>query len=809
MATVTNTTPSTPLAGGTKGDGGINGNADIKGGGTSTSGITPPVNIPSGFTQVSTLSNDVIQTTPTSKFVWLEKTDGIRTVLLIERGHVFDVTNLDNINVVKSDLKSPKCIARTILDTEAYEGKYIVFDAIQVDGANIASDHYIQRMTKMQTFLKDVKDELPILVSAEYFALQTWDTVVKYINNYKSPRTSRIIDGVICQRVDMPYFKRGSPTGPAPVYKLKVPSMNTVDFYIRWVQEESCYYVYLYTNDYQYRTLCRKLPKINRHMQEHTGNDPYRTLPEKAYVLFASPFYNNVGRFRPRLQWDSKGYFPHCIEHANTLMQDMVREPMKYDKSIVELSFATDGWVPFRVRTDKQHSNSYYVGFSNMAVLFDPINPNQEAYFASEGSLTTNEATINIYHDCSHIIRQYMFETLFAKYRSRILDDNQREYADRRARNMGYSDVDDSGDVDRGMFPDINVGDDMDVDMPHGRWSPTIHMNDRTRGISNDVSRGIDSIYEPSQFADYIYESNAESETLADFNIHDYDDVKHVGFAILEQNMSDSNRPRSSSPRIQYHKPAASISLLDIAGGRGSDFFTYNNLGVINLFATDADRSALVKYARKRVMGSKHIRWQPLLEVTKPTPHDDTYLNVLHGFLGEDNSTLTREITSRFEYPKSGFDIIVMNYAFHYICYSKKAVEELAKMVSGLLHKSHGVFVMTYVDGDKVLSMMNGNKASVPPFTIELVDRKSTADFSAGDEDMQLVKMPLPTIDASGYRIEPLVTRKYIDIMAKHLKIVEEYHQVEAAQTYINKIANHSTATNYLGLFKATIFESL
>ena len=94
-----------------------------------------------------------------------------------------------------------------MLDTEAYDGKYIVFDAIMIDDGNVATEYYVERMSKMQQFIKDVGEELDMLVSAEYFALHSWDTLMQFIKNYKSPKTSRIIDGVICQRVDLPYFK--------------------------------------------------------------------------------------------------------------------------------------------------------------------------------------------------------------------------------------------------------------------------------------------------------------------------------------------------------------------------------------------------------------------------------------------------------------------------------------------------------------------------------------------------------------------------------------------------------------------------
>lgn len=136
-----------------------------------------------------------------------------------------------------------------------------------------------------------------------------------------------------------------------------------------------------------------------------------------------------------------------------------------------------------------------------------------------------------------------------------------------------------------------------------------------------------------------------------------------------------------------------------------------------------------------------------------------------------------------------------------------KAVDALCSLVSDLLNSQHGVFVMTYVDGDKILSMMKNGVAVLHPFVLELVPTSSTNEYPRADSEMQLIKMPLPTIAESGYRIEPLVTQKYIDRMCEKLEIIEQYYLCDAAKDQLSKVPSHAIATNYLSLWKAVVFK--
>ena len=54
--------------------------------------------------------------------------------------------------------------------------------------------------------------------------------------------------------------------------------------------------------------------------------------------------------------------------------------------------------------------------------------------------------------------------------------------------------------------------------------------------------------------------------------------------------------------------------------------------------------------------------------------------------------------------------------------------------------------------------------------------------------------MPLPTIDETGYRAEPLVQQKYLDLL--DMNVVEHYYPVEKCD--LSKINNHELVDDYL-----------
>ena len=185
-------------------------------------------------------------------------------------------------------------------------------------------------------------------------------------------------------------------------------------------------------------------------------------------------------------------------------------------------------------------------------------------------------------------------------------------------------------------------------------------------------------------------------------------------------------------------------TILDIAGGRGGDSNYFIENGVTSIFAVDADREAIVSYKNRLAKMNK----------------TGIIFNGFGWSLCEDNTSLISDIQNRYEY-RDPFPVAVMDYAIHYISDSAEKLSELSRTLGKLL-SDDGVFMFTYFDGDMMLSQASDNAIKLHSFTIKI------------NPDAGTVMMPLPTIDKTGYREEPLTTRERLASL--NIKILDDYY---------------------------------
>lgn len=617
------------------------------------------IKLPKYFPQVSVLTNRILKETPLDKFVWLEKTDGTHYNILIYDNKMYyirkhkenstdvSIRNADYDIIYIKDVSLNQGL--TILDTELYNNKYYVFDASMIENNDISSQGYIERMKITAQYLN--KNDLTDIIIKQFEPIESLSSLLTYINtNETSPSTGNDIDGVILQRIDLPYYYSES-----TCYKLKRTVMNTIDFKLFYEQSEKTFYLYLWGSYLDVIRNRKKLPKINKYSKAHTGVDLKGKLPNKLYVLFASPYEEGLHKFKPRRDWNTDGYFKSNITAINYLMDRFITNPLEMNGAIVEMSKAKDGWVPLRIRYDKQYPNGYNVGLSNASVLFNPIDADFKPYFSKE--LSFNEDIIKPYHDINRNFRKYIIE--------------------------------------------------------------------------------------------------------------------------------HSINPLHSK-----------LTVLDLAGGRGGDIVNLYNSGACLIFAVDADKDALVQYV-ERVVNVPSIKYKNISDDFKPIENKpkSILINAIHAYLNDDNTNIINEIKYRFEYPSKGFDVILMNYAIHYLCYNKKCISALNTLLKSLL-KPNGLFIFTYFDGDAILYDMNGNKElQLNSFKIKLIekDEVDTGDIES-DDDAVWAMMPLPTIDASGYRCEPLVTSKYLKLL--ELETIYNGNVIDSCD--VNNIEDNEKVTDYL-----------
>ena len=608
------------------------------------------LSIPSKFPSVGVLTNEILYRTPLTEFVYLEKTDGLHTNIILFNDKIYDL-RFGTANVIKTLANTYKL---SIIDTELYNGMYYVFDASTVDNLDISNKSYIERMETISAFIK-AHEEL-----SSIFVIKSFDAVDKnklpslidliYTTNI-SPKTGNHIDGLIFQLINVPYFAKQTIT-----YKLKRAVLNTIDFKLIYDETDEMFYLYLIGN-YRHVIYNKKhLPHINDKSQSHVGVDlKSHQLPnESFYILFSSPYFENLHLFYPTTDYNKSLYFPDEQANIDALMKDMMEHPTNYNNKIVEMSLNTTSrmdnyWVPMRVREDKQNSNAYDVGLSNVSVSFNPITKasiNDENNYFTKSKLFFPESITSPYHDINKLIRKFNIEHVIGK------------------------------------------------------------------GLMKSI------------------------------------------------------------------KSRYGLSVLDLAGGRGADELTLFHCGVRNIFAMDADKTALVQYV-ERTANTPRLDYKHILnDINEPTNLvKHILINAVQGYLGSDNSEILDDITSRYEYPKNGFDCVLMNYAIHYLADNDDSINELLNMIHEVL-TANGLFIFTCFDGESIKAEIIKGRgvANVGPFSIKMTSDK-------------IAHMPLPTIDASGYRDEPLVLKHTIDLIKsdKRFKVVEEY----SPMSYVSKLKDY------------------
>lgn len=254
---------------------------------------------------------------------------------------------------------------------------------------------------------------------------------------------------------------------------------------------------------------------------------------------------------------------------------------------------------------------------------------------------------------------------------------------------------------------------------------------------------------------------------------------------------------------------------IDLAGGRGADLIRLLHAGISDVFAIDSDRDALTAYVM-RGMSAHYAKWKSVTGLRNSMPSSFT-LSVAHGWLCDNNAPYVKDIKSRaewrsfvgYKYDNPGVDVILMNYAIHYLCCSRKIMRSLGDFVRATLSKG-GRFVVTCFDGDAILKDVTATPNGIlklKTFNISLDDMsdKNITEYPQMDKDSKFAKMPLPTIDSTGYRLEPLVLRTFIDAMG--LKLVDTFNPCLESEEYMNDIENHELVTDYLRYVVTYVFE--
>jgi len=236
-------------------------------------------------------------------------------------------------------------------------------------------------------------------------------------------------------------------------------------------------------------------------------------------------------------------------------------------------------------------------------------------------------------------------------------------------------------------------------------------------------------------------------------------------------------------------------SIIDLCGGRGADEFNLYSNGVSNFFVIDNDTTALKRYF-DRTFKINNLKYESL---TTNYKHKLNWINInlLNHKLDKDYDAIKQDLYSRYEFNKK-VNIVLMNFAIHYLCDDEIKIIKLCEFVKSVLFKN-GIFIITYFDGDEILEKTINNVAKVGPFNIEIVKKEREATIA---------KMPLPTIKEGNdiYSEEPLVFKKTIKIFDKYFDEFENFFVYDRCQKFIDEIQGYKEFIDYYRLIRVGIY---
>lgn len=193
--------------------------------------------------------------------------------------------------------------------------------------------------------------------------------------------------------------------------------------------------------------------------------------------------------------------------------------------------------------------------------------------------------------------------------------------------------------------------------------------------------------------------------------------------------------------------------LVDLASGKGQDLARIANLGIKNAIFVDNDKSAIQELIRR-----KHS-----------IKHFNMKVSTVHSDLNSEYKEIINNIESSYGTKlNNSVDIIICNFAIHYIANNVDKLKNIIQLVSYLL-KTNGIFMFTCFDGAKVRELCgengwnaNSESSNILKYSIKPISKSRISlilPFSNGkyyEEDLIDVASIEETFNDNGFSTESL-----------------------------------------------------
>lgn len=338
--------------------------------------------------QVISLTNLIKNRLDMSKLFWLDKTDGVRHVVINYKGNVYKYHPKFGL----TKLYTSKVHQTSIVDAEELDSKFYIFDVYYLD-KDVRKFDYKSRMGLLDKAVNKYFGPNKLLILKTFKKVTNWKDLITYARTIHEHK-----DGVIIQ-LNEPYSDNW--IRDCQQFKLKPAEFNTVDILYKQFKP-NVYHLYLIGNAKDILNNQRSKP---RYVTDFGYNLKKLDFNKRDYlILFESPFFKKISEYI----YNKSDMTKLGISHLE-------------DEGIYE-SYLDENcvWHPIRHRDDKKIPNGYIVGLNNVSLVFSPVTDDDNYFQAitfdqvkknfNLKSIDAAKELVSEFHDISNEIRSIIFK---------------------------------------------------------------------------------------------------------------------------------------------------------------------------------------------------------------------------------------------------------------------------------------------------------------------------------------------------------------------------------------------------------------
>ena len=252
----------------------------------------------------------------------------------------------------------------------------------------------------------------------------------------------------------------------------------------------------------------------------------------------------------------------------------------------------------------------------------------------------------------------------------------------------------------------------------------------------------------------------------------------------FQVNKSDIHRPAISFNSFVKGQLIQSGSnsdwCIDLGAGKGQDIFRYPTAGIKHLLALEIDKIALRELIKRKChlqMGKTKHKFQQINPIS-------IYVQIMDlNNPWKQNLQIIKK--KRIPIPKEGVDLIICNFVFHYLVFTKKNITNIINFISSLL-KKNGKFIFTCFNGLNVFNTLQKHNGKYDVYEGEVLKYSIHQDYQSKKFENcgQKIKVLLP-FSKGEYYTEVLVNNKYIETQFNKKNMILQ--QSQSFSTYLDQ----------------------